>query len=114
MGVPIASNGDSAHGDGDSRSMTDIDIPTATGPLPVYLAVPTTTAPWPAVIVIHDGLGMSNDLRRQADWLAGSGYLAVAPDLYRGGHKLRCMFAAIRDIRARGAAPSTSTPSGPG
>ena len=81
--------------------MTDTSITTETGPLPVYLARPTTTGPWPAVIVIHDALGMSNDLRRQADWLAGSGYLAVAPDLYRGGHKLRCMFAAIRDIRAR-------------
>jgi len=81
--------------------MTDTSITTRTGPLPVYLARPTTTGPWPAVIVIHDALGMSNDLRRQADWLAGSGYLAVAPDLYRGGHKLRCMFAAIRDIRAR-------------
>jgi len=29
------------------------------------------------------------------------GIWPVAPDLYRGGHKLRCMFAAIRDIRAR-------------
>ena len=81
--------------------MTDIDIPTSTGPLPLYLAVPTTAAPWPAVIVLHDALGMSNDLRRQADWLAAYGYLAAAPDLYRGGHKIRCMFAAIADIRAR-------------
>lgn len=80
--------------------MTELTIDTARGAMPCYLARPAGAGPWPAVVVIHDALGMSTDLRAQADWLAGEGFLAIAPDLYYWGRKITCMVKLSRDANA--------------
>lgn len=44
----------------------------------------------------------TQEVRNQAAWLAGQGYLAVVPDLFRGRGKVACMISVMRDVRARG------------
>ena len=80
--------------------MTDVSIRAESGRIGVYLALPEGTGPWPGVVVVHDVLGMSQDLRNQADWLASEGFLAVAPDLFHGRSPVACMISIMRQVRA--------------
>ena len=51
-------------------------------------------------MVVHDALGMTQDLRNQADWLSGEGYLAVAPNLFHGRNLAVCMVSVMRQATA--------------
>lgn len=49
-----------------------------------YLAPPFDKGPHPAVLVLHDRFGVNRTVRAFCDSLAKAGYLAVAPDMFRG------------------------------
>ena len=85
----------------ETRPQIEIETGNGNGLMPAYTAVPTTAPPWPGVVVIHDFTGMSQDLRSHADWLAREGFLAIAPDLYYWGSRLRCLRTIMRDLGPR-------------
>jgi carboxymethylenebutenolidase len=78
---------------------TELEYPVAAGSLKAYLASPAGDGPWPGVVVVQDALGLSDDIRRQADRLAEAGYLAIAPDLYSAGGRL-CVLKTLRASRS--------------
>lgn len=80
--------------------MADVQLPRPHGTMSAYVARPAGMGAWPGVVVIHDAAGMSEDLRHQTDWLAGEGFLAIAPDLLYWGGTITCIRALMRDIAA--------------
>lgn len=84
--------------------MTNVEIQVSGSPLKMLAATPAGAGPWPAVCVIHDALGMGQDVRNQVDWLASAGYLAAAPDLFDGRTLFGCVRSILRDFN-RGQGP---------
>lgn len=76
----------------------DLTLYIAGDPIPGYLATPESGSPWPGVVVLHQGFGLDDDIRRITDRVATMGYLAVAPDLVAGGG-WRCIARLFRDLR---------------
>ncbi|HEX6469325.1 MAG TPA: dienelactone hydrolase family protein [Streptosporangiaceae bacterium] len=82
--------------------MPDITFTAGAESLRGYQAVPDGDGgPWPGVVVLHEVFGLNEDIRRQADRFAAAGYVAIAPDLYTGGPRLRCVRRAFRDLLSR-------------
>ena len=49
-----------------------------------YLAAPAGSGKKPAIVVIQEWWGLNDFIKAKADGFAGRGYVAMAPDLYRG------------------------------
>jgi carboxymethylenebutenolidase len=66
---------------------------------------PVGDGPWPGVVVLHEAFGLNDDIREHAGRLAAAGYLAVAPDLYRGQGMRRCLVATFKALSAEEGRP---------
>ncbi len=80
--------------------MSEVTYTSPHGEMAGHLALPSGRGPWPGVVLIHDAFGMTRDLRGHADRFAGSGYAALAPDLYSWGSRIGCMRATFASLRA--------------
>ena len=62
--------------------MQRVEISTRDGCCPAYIGQPATPAPWPAVLVYMDGIGIRPAMLEIATRLTGYGYYVLLPDLY--------------------------------
>jgi carboxymethylenebutenolidase len=66
--------------------MSKVEIKTKDGTCPSYVFRPIGKAPWPAVLVFMDGLGIRPAILEVGERLATHGYFVLLPDLfYRSG-----------------------------
>ena len=63
--------------------MPEVEFESNGGTAPGYLAVPES-GKGPGVIVLQEWWGLTDDIKRVCDRFAQEGFLALAPDLYRG------------------------------
>ena len=68
-----------------------------------FFPVPGATEPRPGVLVIHEALGLTTEMRRLAARFAEHGFVALAPDFLAGlGPKPFCIARFMRGIGRRG------------
>ncbi len=60
-----------------------LQVPSANGDA-IACAVALPATPGPAVVLIHEWWGLNDHIRKVAERLAAEGFVAFAPDLYRG------------------------------
>ena len=62
-----------------------VDVKSGSETIQAYLALPATPAKGnPAIVVVQEWWGLTDWVKSIADRLAAQGYVAIAPDLYRG------------------------------
>jgi len=60
----------------------DVKVPTKDGTIPAYRAMPGAGGSYPVILVIHDVSGLDRLTQDICRRIAGSGYFAIAPELY--------------------------------
>jgi carboxymethylenebutenolidase len=69
-----------------------ISFPAGTTQLAAYFVRPEGQGPFPGIIVIHEILGLNENIKDIAQRFANEGYAALAIDLFAGRNRMVCMF----------------------
>ena len=78
--------------------MTTIQIDTPDGPIDALLNLPQGEGPWPGLVVIHDIIGYGPDKESINERIARAGYVALTPNLYSRGGRIRCVARVMREL----------------
>jgi carboxymethylenebutenolidase len=78
--------------------MTTIQISAPDGPIDALLSTPAGAGPWPGVVVIHDAIGYGPDKQSTNDRIARAGYVALIPNMYSRGGRIRCISRVMREL----------------
>src|SRR3954452_23057009 len=62
----------------------DVTLKSGKDEIKGFLARPEGKGPFPAVVVIQEWWGLNDWIKDQAKRIASKGFVALAPDLYRG------------------------------
>ncbi len=81
--------------------MTTIQIDAPDGPIDALLSTPSGQGPWPGVVVIHDAFGYGRDKQSTNDRIAGAGYLALTPNMYARGGRIRCISRVMKELQTQ-------------
>jgi carboxymethylenebutenolidase len=82
-----------------------IEVPTPDGALPTLVASPRLDAtPGPGLLLVHDVLGLSDDVSAISRRLAGDGFVVSVPGYFGEGRLVPCVVRAMRTLR-RGHGP---------
>lgn len=74
---------------------TETTFKTKDSPLKAFLARPDDERRHPAIIIIHEILGLNNNTRETARRFAREGYAALAVDLFSVGNKAICILKTM-------------------
>ena len=78
--------------------MTTIQIDTPEGRIEALLNLPGGQGPWPGVVVIHDAIGYRRDMQATNERIARAGYVAITPNLFSRGGRIRCVTRVMREL----------------
>ena len=81
--------------------MTTIQIDTPDGRIDALLSTPSGQGPWAGVVVIHDAIGYGRDKQSINDRIARAGYVALTPNLYARGGRIRCITRVMKELQTQ-------------